>query len=557
MIKRLMLTGYAAYVLSAAGQTPAPPGPTSAPAVVPPEPAASELTTPARIEGVLLDDRYSRPLKRGYVVLTPKGAGQQKSGETDAAGKFTIEGIVPGDYAIEARRDLYLTAHSGRMGASRMPRIFHIHAGDDIRDLTFRLEPWGAIEGKIRFEDGEAAYGVLVVVYRKEYSRGRLRYLAMGSSRTNDRGEYRVPALAPGAYIISAVYNKPVPAAEITGNPNGPPLPDGTEWTYATTFFASAQRLADAVPIRLESGRELTGIDIFLGLVRAVRVRIEVTDSCTGKLAPGSIVQLYSMDENNNPVLPYDADINGSGGIFFIHALPPGQYLVLASGDAPQGCTGPLRERQILTVAGEPIDNLKLTMQPPVQAQFPVSFDVVTDSNADLRAYGFHLEARSGLPGGNISLQEIKDRNGVVGALVDPQEEYTIIPDRKPLDAYLDAPYFTKGATGIHIGTHGATFYGTVVNDRHEPVSGAVVTLIPDPAKGRFPSYAETDSSDQGVFGFRGLIPGRYIVIPWLDVAPCDFYNWENLDACRRIGTSISLDQSEAKGLELVLKPAN
>ncbi|HEY3744352.1 MAG TPA: carboxypeptidase-like regulatory domain-containing protein [Bryobacteraceae bacterium] len=551
MIKRLTLTGYAAYVLCAAGQAPAPAAPTSAPAVVPPQPTASDLTTPARIEGVLLDDRYSRPLKRGYVILTPKGAGQMKSGETDAAGKFSIEGIVPGDYAIEARRDRYLTAYSGRLGTNRMPRIFHINAGDDIRDLTFRLEPWGAIEGKIRFEDGEAAYGVLVVVYRKEYSRGRLRYLPMGSSRTNDRGEYRIPALAPGAYIISAIYNKPVPSTAI----NGEARADGTEWSYATTFFASAQRLADAVPIRLESGRELTGIDIFLGLVRAVRVRIEVSDSCTGKLAPGSAVQLYSMDENNNPVLPYDADINGSGGIFYIHALPPGQYLILASGDAPTGCNGPMRERQILTVAGEPIDNLKLTLQQPVLAQFPVSFDVVTDSNADLRAYGFHLEAHSGLPGGNISLHEIKDRPGVVGALVDGQEEYTIIVDRKPLDTYLDVPYFTKGAAGIHIGMHGATFYGTVVNDKHEPVSGAVVTLIPDPAKGRFPNYAEADSSDQGVFGFRGLTPGQYIVIPWLDVAPCDFYNWENLDACRRIGTSISLDKSEAKGLELLLKP--
>ena len=80
----------------------------------------------------------------------------------------------------------------------------------------------------------------------------------------------------------------------------------------------------------------MTGIDIFLGSVRAVRVRIEVTDSCTGKLAPGSTVQLYSMDEAGNPVMPFDTDIAGKGGVFVIHALPAGPIPALfATGEAP------------------------------------------------------------------------------------------------------------------------------------------------------------------------------------------------------------------------------
>ena len=55
----------------------------------------------------------------------------------------------------------YLSSHSD---ASRQQphaaQCFHINSGDNIQDLMFRLEPWGAIEGKIRFEDGEAASGV-------------------------------------------------------------------------------------------------------------------------------------------------------------------------------------------------------------------------------------------------------------------------------------------------------------------------------------------------------------------------------------------------------------
>jgi hypothetical protein len=557
MIKRLTFMGCATFALASA-QAPAVQTSPSQPAAPFEVPSASDASKPARISGTLLDDRYLRPLKRGYIVLTPKGAGQQKTGETDQSGKFSIEGIEPGDYSIEAHRDGYLNTRMGRRGGIRLPPVFRISGGDNIRDLTFRLAPWGAIEGKIRFEDGEPAYGVLVVVYRKEYSRGRLQYLPMGNSRSNDRGEYRVPGLSPGAYIVSAIYNKPVPAANAAAEPTGP-APDGpaSEISYATTFYASGQRVSDAVPIRLDAGRELTGIDVFLGSVRAVRVRLEVTDSCTGKLAAGSAVQLYSMDENDNPVLPFEADIAGRGGVFLIHTLPPGQYLVLASGEAPPGCNGPMRARQILTVAGEPVDDFKMSLLPALAAQFEVSFDVVTDSNADVSAFGFHLEPRSGLPGGNLSLHPIKDRPGYVGTLIDSQEDYTIVPDRKPQDAYLATPFFTKGADSIHIGTHGATFYGTVVNEKHEPLPGATVTLIPDPAKGQFPRYAEAYSTDQGAFGTRGLAPGKYIVIPWLDVPPCDFNNWDNLDACRRIGTSIDFNESEAKGLELVLKTNN
>src|SRR5436305_9446656 len=100
---------------------------------------SAPLATPPRIEGTVLDDRYSRPLKRGYVVLKPTGSGRMLSGETDEAGRFVIENITPGEYAIEARRDGYVSANWGRRGGLRMPRVFRLAAGQEIRDLTFRL----------------------------------------------------------------------------------------------------------------------------------------------------------------------------------------------------------------------------------------------------------------------------------------------------------------------------------------------------------------------------------------------------------------------------------
>ena len=500
----------------------------------------------------MLDNRYTRPLKRGYVVIKPTGAGRTLSGETDEAGRFSIENIDPGEYTIEARRDGYLNAYWGRRGGLRMPRIFSIGAGQEWLDLTFRLEPWSAVEGKIRFDDGEPAFGIPVILYRKQYYRGKLLYQPSGSARTNDRGEYRIAGLQPGAYIIAAIYNKPVKPKNPDGDPNEVPA---TEWSYATTYYTSGQNLADAIPVKLESGRELTGLDIFLGLVRAVRVKLRVTDSCTGELSSKAVVQLYRMDESGNPVVPVNAEIEGRGGVFTIRGLGPGQYTVTSSSDAPPNCNGPLRDRRILSIADYPQDGVELSLTPPVPARFNMTAD--GGYSSELGMFSFHLEPRSGLPGGNIALERQRSSFFQYTALLDSHEEYDLILDRKLPDAYLKSPLTVKDSARIVIGMKGAALTGSVLNDKREAVAGATVTLIPDPAKDRFQRYTEAYSNELGLYGVRGITPGKYLVVPWLDVPPCDLFNWDNLEACRAFGSTIDFSESDTKGLELVLKSNN
>ena len=518
-----------------------------------PSPDLAPLTKPARIEGVLLDDRYLRPLKRGFVVLKPSGAGRTLSGETDDAGKFTIENVDPGDYTVEARRDGYLSANWGRRGGIRMPRIFSIGAGQEMRDLTFRLEPWGALEGKIHFDDGEAAFGVPVVLYRKQYYRGKLSYQQSGTARTNDRGEYRIAGLSPGAYIIAAIYNKPVKPKNPDADPNEIPA---TEWSYATTYYTSGESLTDAIPVKLESGHDLNGLDIFLRLVRAVRVKIRVTDSCTGGLSSKATIQLYKMDEFGNPVVPVNAEMDGRGGTFTVRGLGPGQYMVTSSAEASvPGCIGPLRDRRALTIAEYPQDNIELNLLQPLLAHFTVSLDGGYQN--EVNSFAFHLEPKSGLPTGNISFEHPRASFNQLTALIDSKDEYDLIVDRKSDNAYLKSPLSLKDNVRIVIGMKGASLTGSVLNDKREAVPGATVTLIPDPAKDRFQRYTEAYSSELGLWTIRGLAPGKYIAVPWLDVPPCDLFNWENLDACRAFGTSVDLNEGEGKGLELVLKPNN
>ena len=540
MMHRLIVLGSIAAALST-GQSQAKSPGNSAP-----------LPRLARIEGVIMDDRYLRPLKRGYVVMKPTNAGHPFSAETDDAGKFSIENIDPGEYSIEARRDNYISASWARRGGIRMPRVFTIGQGQEWRDLTFRLEPWGALEGKIRFDDGEPAFNVPVILYRKQYHRGKLLYQPSGSTRTNDRGDYRIPGLQPGSYIIAAIYNKPVKLKNAEGETET--IPD-KEWSYATTYYTSGQSFTDAIPVKLESGRELSGLDIFLGLVRAVRVKIRVTDSCTGELSSKASLQLYRMDELGNPVVPVNAEITGRGGEFTLRGLGPGQYMVTSSSDPPPNCNGTLRDRRILSVADYPQDGIELILMPPVLARF--SLGAEGGPGNDFGMFNFHLEPRSGLPVGTMTLDRSRGGFYQFTALLDSQEEYDLIVDRKAPDAYLKAPLVVKGTNRITIGMKGAALTGSVINDKREAISGATVTLIPDPAKDRFQHYTEAYSNELGLFGMRGITPGKYLAVPWLDVPPCDLFNWDNLDACKAFGTTVDFNESDSKGLELVLKPNN
>ena len=98
-----------------------------------------------------------------------------------------------------------------------MPPWFALAAGEILTNLSFRMRPWSVISGQVRYEDGDAAVGIEVVLYREYYLRARHGFRAMASGVTNDRGEYRVHGLEAGPYFV---------AARFEGNRTGPNVRD-------------------------------------------------------------------------------------------------------------------------------------------------------------------------------------------------------------------------------------------------------------------------------------------------------------------------------------------
>ena len=68
---------------------------------------------------------------------------------------------------------------------------------------------------------------------------------------------------------------------------------------------------------------------------------------------------------------------------------------------------------------------------------------------------------------------------------------------------------------------------------------------------GRVQSYRTSYADEYGNFLVRGLTPGRYVVVAWLDQPPCDVYNPDDLPKCRLNGVPLTVSEGELESVQI------
>lgn len=526
--------------------------------LVPLQELAAQIQPPpppkaARIRGTVLSDLNGVPLRRARVTLLPRATGLDSTTvETDDNGQFDIPTVTPGPYGLQATRDGYLANNSPRASQLRLPRVLRVMPGDDLKDVTFRLQPWAVIDGTVRFfDDRDAAMGVPVYAYQKVYLRGQKTYATIGRTRTDDRGYYRLPGLPPGVYLIAAVYNKPVDRPKPDEPADVRKLPE-REPSYGSVFYPNGDRISDALPVQVTAGQELRGYDMFLRQSFSVRIRGKLTDDCTGKPAEGAPLDVVQVDDDG-AALPVNADIQQlSNGEFAVRGLTAGAYQFRSTlGAGPQrGC--PARsERQNVTVADQPIDTLELHLAPDRQTLF----DIRRDGKPVTEKLDIRLEPKS-LDTGIVALQQPVDlmRRGRAEASLRANEEYSIfVSTLLSEDDYQAPPYKVAAGSLVAIAmrSDGARVAGRVQDADGKPVPGAVITFVPDNMAPQLVREAYTDQ--YGNYEVSGLGPGTYNALPWLDAPPCDIFNPNARIECAQKGRSVNVKANDKSQLDLTL----
>ena len=242
-------------------------------------PAAAAAAT-AAIRGRILTEGGA-PIRNARVGLTAEGHDEGFPVFTDAYGRFQFPGLTAGRYVLSVSKAGYVTTRFGAWQPLEPPVPLEVAAGAILDNVDVRLAKGAAISGRLVDEDGNPVIGASVSAERLVRSATGLKTVTIKSSTTDDLGEYRLPELATGSYVVVAdpggigngqgvIAIARAGGVMIGGRPDVP--------RPAKVYYPSALSPAQAQILSVQPGEELTTIDMTARSVMLPHLSILVTD---------------------------------------------------------------------------------------------------------------------------------------------------------------------------------------------------------------------------------------------------------------------------------------
>ncbi len=279
------------------------------------------------------------------------GRGQRISSRTDLDGNFSANGVPAGDYYVTGSLTGYVNGatevqaalrlqQSGGQGAAQsggsagdpnaalagVPLV-HVSAGGASASLT--LQRGGVIAGTVQWDDGSPAGGVPVSAEPAPAANATGSSAARASRQgygglpegfggafsggtTDDRGRFRLAGIPPGAYLVRANVQAPMPAGGES---------HGYIRTLNLAVYAPREvRRSEATVITIAGAEEHDDVAITMGLAGMHTVS-------GGVGSPGAAVRSgsVSLSDQTDSSLTRTGVI-GADGSFLIQYVPPGNY---------------------------------------------------------------------------------------------------------------------------------------------------------------------------------------------------------------------------------------
>lgn len=453
---------------------------------------------------------------------------------------------MPGTYRLHAQRNGYVTLAYGQRGSGPGTNVT-VDPGQSLGNVDFRLQRAGVIAGTVFDEDMEPVEGLPIHAVRLRFVKGgRLETSFVRTTLTDDAGEYRLPGLSPGFYLVQAGGR----GNTVSLNLQAPPV------SYGTTFYPDAGSRDDASRVQVAAGEVVRGMDI--------RVRSSATYTISGVIvdrdsSPGN--KRYSVGfAMRGGTATAQAQPDGS---FAFHGVAAGDYTLVGSVSEEAGPTrrGYVQAKVVdsdVRVAieigrtaelhgetrmddGKPFvfDGLRLELIPDHPEAVSVAGPM--DSNGSFRVRG--------IPTGSYNLQ-----------LSGREDEVYLKAVRCAGEDYLEKAFVLAaeertGSCALTLSREVSTVSGTVTKDE-KPVDGMMVILVPEnKERRRNPRYTmSTQTDDQGLFQIKGAIPGDYLVFA---VPPSDdaaYFDLEFPERNREHAVRITVRSQEL--MRLALQPA-
>ena len=344
-----------------------------------------------------------------------------RSTTTDSNGQFAFPRLPAGQYQLSINHNQFLSLNYGQKRFGGQGTYIALADGQQFT-ANASMYRGGVISGTVLGPDGDPLQNVPVRAWRYARPNGFKRLQTQGFAQTDDRGMYRMFNLQPGEYLVSATPNvdynvmnsqtdqierairsgqilppaapglPPTVSVPIPQAPAGPQM--NIQPQYLPTFSPSSPAPAGATSVNVVAGEERTNVDVFTRLVQATAVQVELATP----LETGVTVQMQLINDDpatdTSEVGMSRPDPNGR---VIFRGVRPGKYTLVAqtipepprmtiiNGVAqPQPPQPPpaltdaqrLWGRAALSVEGDPLMNVTMTLQPPRKISGTVLFDM-------------------------------------------------------------------------------------------------------------------------------------------------------------------------------------
>ncbi len=445
----------------------------------PPQPTSFDCA----VDGSVVNSQTGEPIARARITLN--SAGSPASTSTDSSGRWSLSNVACGPAPL-------LVSRPGFLQQAR--RAANLISGSPMHDMKIELTPQSVFYGKVLDDQGDPVLRAEVIVFIARIAEGRVSFQRNYASNTNDLGEYRIPNVSRGKYIVcSSAINGPQGDVPVSGQTCYPgPIEGGT---------ANAMEMA--------TGREIK-VDFTLHEATAVHVRGTVTGLPEGKNIGINIV----------PRGPAAGVVNAGGGNGrdgkFDFRVPAGSYMITA--DYFEGGKH-LLARVPIEAGATDIDNVTVALDGGFNITGHVRIDSQTRQTGGRSQFGINLRTADPTTG---SGQLKWDADHTSFAFND------MSPGAYRLDVFPPSPFYVKSATlagqdilnsefsvaqaagpiEIVLADDGGSIEGDVVDADGQPATGGVIAL----RNGRA-------SNLQGIGHFKlsNLAPGDYTVYAWDD----------------------------------------
>ena len=503
-----------------------------------------------RIAGSVRSATTGEPLRSALISLhlssTPRGFSRTTT--SGLQGGFVFLGLPAGQYNLTVRKSGYRTP---RGSAARLT----LRDEQQVSNLVFQLWPQGAISGRVVDSEGEPVPEAQVRAYVLLHQETGVKLSFAGKAKSNDLGEYRIYGLPAGNYL-----------AEVWPPREGTPAGEYYAAT-AAAFYPNAPAPAQALPVKVRWGGELTGIDLELSESVTYSVAGTVGDATTGEPCFHCVVSAIRIDGSFLVSLP-NTSLVSSNGVFTLRGLSPGDYKIIARRVAADEVS-----QRLVTLTDSNLDDVGLVAgrAQPVSGEIMledppdgvdaarwtayVSSTVLPESwpdakdqiGEDLR---FHMESVSAetyrfevldLPPGAY-LKALR-----VGGQRLPRPELTVAED------------FPLAGVQALIAFDAATVTGQVRLRRpgggSEGPIEARVALIPKANRGGYITAKAVETTPHGGFSFASVVPGPYMLYAMPAMSAAQVMDPSVQSALRTYARAVALEPGGTITVELPLAP--